>query len=82
MGVETDSQDSTGKVIESRSVPPVGGAEMTMLERKFTGDLTQIPPMFSALKKDGVRLYQLARQGKEVPREPRIIRIRALRFGN
>ena len=78
LGVETDSQDCTGKVIETRSVPPVGGAELTMLESKFTGDLTQVPPMFSALKKDGVRLYQLARQGKEIPREARAIRIKAL----
>jgi tRNA pseudouridine55 synthase len=76
--VETDSQDCTGKVIETRSVPPVGGAELTMLEGKFTGDLTQVPPMFSALKKDGVRLYQLARQGKEISREARAIRINAL----
>ena len=66
------------QVIETRSVPPVGGAELTMLESKFTGDLTQVPPMFSALKKDGVRLYQLARQGKEIPREARAIRIKAL----
>ena len=78
LGVETDSQDCTGKVIETRSVPPVGGAELTMLEGKFTGDLTQVPPMFSALKKDGVRLYQLARQGKEISREARAIRINAL----
>ena len=78
LGVETDSQDCTGKVIETRPVPPVGGAELTMLEHKFSGDLRQIPPMFSALKKDGVRLYQLARQGKEIPREARPIRIVAL----
>jgi len=78
LGVETDSQDCTGKVIDTRSVPPVGGADLTMLESKFTGDLTQVPPMFSALKKDGVRLYQLARQGKEIHREARAIRIKAL----
>ena len=51
---------------------------MIGLEQKFTGELKQVPPMFSALKKDGVRLYQLARQGKEVHREPRSIRIDAL----
>jgi len=78
LGVETDSQDCTGKVIETRPVPPVGGAELTMLENKFIGDLRQIPPMFSALKKDGVRLYQLARQGKEIPREARAIRVKTL----
>jgi len=78
LGVETDSQDSTGKVIHTRPVGAVGEAELARLERQFTGELKQVPPMFSALKRDGVRLYQLARQGKEVPREPRSIRIDAL----
>ena len=78
LGVETDSQDGTGKVIRSRPVLPVGEAELIKLEQKFTGELKQVPPMFSALKKDGVRLYQLARQGKEVHREPRSIRIDSL----
>jgi tRNA pseudouridine55 synthase len=78
LGLATDSQDATGKIVEERPVPIVGEAELRALEAKFTGTLTQVPPMFSALKKDGVRLYRLARQGKEVPREPRSIRIEAL----
>ncbi len=78
LGVETDSQDGTGKVIKTRSVSPIGAAELMRLEGDFSGELKQVPPMFSALKKDGVRLYQLARQGKEVPREPRSIRIDSL----
>jgi tRNA pseudouridine55 synthase len=78
LGVETDTQDGTGKVIATKAVGPVGEAELSRLEEKFTGELQQVPPMFSALKKDGVRLYQLARQGKEVHREPRAIRIDAL----
>jgi tRNA pseudouridine55 synthase len=80
LGVETDTQDATGKVIQTRAVPPVDAAQLAALENKFTGDLKQIPPMFSALKKDGVRLYQLARQGKEIPREARAIRIESLRL--
>jgi tRNA pseudouridine55 synthase len=80
LGMRTDSQDSTGRVIEMRSVPPLGSAELHALEAKFTGDLQQIPPMFSALKKDGVRLYKLARQGKEIPRAPRSIRIERLQL--
>jgi tRNA pseudouridine55 synthase len=80
LGVETDSQDATGKVLEVRPVPPIGDAELRALEQKYTGELQQVPPMFSALKKDGVRLYRLARQGKEVPREPRAIRIEMLRL--
>jgi len=78
LGVETDTQDCTGTVVAEQSVPRIGKPELRALEKKFTGALQQIPPMFSALKKDGVRLYRLARQGKEVPREPRTIRIAAL----
>jgi tRNA pseudouridine55 synthase len=80
LGVATDSQDATGKILEERPVPTLGDAELRALAAKFTGTLTQVPPMFSALKKDGVRLYQLARQGKEVPREPRSIQIEVLRL--
>jgi tRNA pseudouridine55 synthase len=75
LGIETDSQDATGAIVEVRNVPLLGEKELRSLERQFTGELQQVPPMFSALKKDGARLYQLARQGKEVPREPRGIRI-------
>jgi len=81
LGVATDSQDATGNVIKECPVPPVGANDLKELERKFTGELQQIPPMFSALKKDGVRLYKLARQGKEIPRAPRAIRIESLRLG-
>jgi tRNA pseudouridine55 synthase len=78
LGIETDTQDCTGTVVAEQSVPRIGKPELRALEKQFTGALQQIPPMFSALKKDGVRLYRLARQGKEVPREPRTIRIAAL----
>ncbi|MGE5218439.1 MAG: tRNA pseudouridine(55) synthase TruB [Chloroflexota bacterium] len=80
LGIETDTQDRTGKILRQRPVAPLEEARLRALERKFTGELQQVPPMFSALKKDGVRLYRLARQGKEVPREPRRIRIDALRL--
>lgn len=80
LGVDTDTQDSTGKIINARPVPPMGDVEFRALEAKFSGELLQTPPMFSALKKDGVRLYQLARQGKEVPREPRNVRIEQLQL--
>jgi len=78
LGVETDSQDATGNILTVRPAPAVGDSELMALERNFTGDLQQVPPMFSALKKDGVRLYRLARQGKEVPRESRSIRVEKL----
>lgn len=80
LGIDTDSQDATGKIVMERPVPALSDADLCALARKFTGELQQVPPMFSALKKDGVRLYRLARQGKEVPREPRRIRIEALQI--
>lgn len=80
LGVETDSQDSTGAVINIAAVPAVDDVQLRGLERQFSGELEQVPPMFSALKKDGMRLYKLARQGKEVPRQPRRIVIDAIRL--
>jgi tRNA pseudouridine55 synthase len=80
LGVDTDSQDATGRVVAVRPVPAVGEKELNALAQEFTGELQQVPPMFSALKKDGVRLYRLARQGKEIAREPRSIRIDSLRL--
>ena len=82
LGVETDSQDATGAILQVRAVPAIGKVELRDLERQFSGDLRQVPPMFSALKRGGVPLYRLARQGKEVPREPRSIRIEKLRLHN
>jgi tRNA pseudouridine55 synthase len=80
LGVETDSQDATGKVVKESSVPLIGEPQLRRLEEEFTGEMQQVPPMFSALKKDGIRLYRLARQGKEIPRAPRSIRVEALRI--
>lgn len=78
LGVATDSQDATGHVIETRPVPALSAVRLKDLEKQFSGDLQQVPPMFSALKKDGVRLYRLARQGQEVPRAPRAVRVEKL----
>lgn len=75
LGVETDSQDCTGTVTAVRDVPPLNEHDLRALESRFSGELEQIPPMFSALKQGGMRLYRLARQGREVPRQPRSIRI-------
>jgi tRNA pseudouridine55 synthase len=80
LGVQTDSQDCTGVVVNTRPVAPLTDSELRVLEQQFSGELQQIPPMFSALKKDGVRLYKLARQGKEVTRQPRTIRIDSIRL--
>lgn len=78
LGIATDSQDVTGKVIEEKPVPPLDDADLRRLEAKFSGAQTQVPPMFSALKKAGVRLYELARQGQVVERAARTIEITKL----
>lgn len=75
LGIATDSQDTTGKIIDERPVPLLTEDDLRRLETKFSGVQTQVPPMFSALKKDGVRLYELARQGHEIERAPRSIQI-------
>jgi tRNA pseudouridine55 synthase len=80
LGVDTDSQDSTGLVVKTHPVPPLADRELRVLEQRFSGEMQQIPPMFSALKKDGIRLYKLARQAKEVPRQPRSINIDSIRL--
>ena len=74
LGVSTDSCDITGKVIKTSDVN-VTEEELLEAVNSFKGESFQVPPMFSALKKDGVRLYDLARQGKEVEIEPRKITI-------
>ncbi len=70
LGVETDTLDIWGNVTRTceKTVSP---EEVIALKNKFLGEIMQLPPMYSALKKDGVRLYELARRGEEVEREPR-----------
>lgn len=77
LGEVTNSQDADGELIESRPVPNFSREEIAAAFAKFQGDFYQTPPMVSAIKKDGVPLYKLARQGKEVEREPRFVRVYA-----
>ena len=77
LGVATDTQDSTGSVLSRSGEIPDRSALEKALER-FRGEIEQIPPMYSAIKKDGKKLYELARKGLEVERRPRRIRIDAL----
>lgn len=74
LGVQTDTQDSTGKVL-SESDHPVSRAQLLDALPAFRGDILQTPPMYSAVSKDGKRLYELARKGIEVEREARPITI-------
>jgi hypothetical protein len=66
LGEITDSQDADGEVIETREVPPLTKEQIEAAFAKFHGDFYQTPPMVSAIKKEGVPLYKLARQGKTV----------------
>lgn len=74
LGVTTDTLDITGEVL-SQCEPTVSDEQLADALRFFTKTYDQIPPMFSAIKKDGVRLYDLARQGKEIEREPRTVTV-------
>ena len=79
LGEETDSQDSDGQVVNKKGLPENLSAEMIEdVMKEFLGDQYQTPPMFSAKKVNGVPLYKMARKGKTVDREPRVIRINEL----
>ena len=79
-GESTDSYDSDGELISSLPVPPMTLDELNEAAAAFLGDQMQVPPMVSAIKKNGVPLYKLARQGIEVEREPRLVHIYNFRF--
>lgn len=79
-GVETDTLDIWGKVINTTD-KKVTLEEILQVADNFRGEIMQLPPMFSALKKDGVRLYELARKGEEIEREPRKCEIYTLEIG-
>lgn len=74
LGQETDTQDATGRVVAQRPVN-VGAEDVRAAMAAFVGEIEQIPPMYSALKRDGKRLYQLARQGEQIALEPRRCRV-------
>ena len=74
LGMVTNTQDTTGEILQQQDDLPAEEALRDILPR-FTGPIAQIPPMFSAIKRDGKKLYELARAGKEVHREPRQITI-------
>lgn len=74
-GVTTDTQDRQGVVIQQRPVPALDETQIRAAFEKFRGDFYQLPPMVSAKKHGGVPLYKLARQGKVVEREPRLVHV-------
>ncbi|WP_334072944.1 MULTISPECIES: tRNA pseudouridine(55) synthase TruB [Paenibacillus] len=78
LGLATDTEDMTGTVIERAEQVKVPEAEVKQVLERFVGQISQIPPMYSALKQDGKRLYELAREGKVVERQPRQVTIHEL----
>jgi len=81
LGERTNTGDSEGEVVESRPVGRYTEAGIEAVFDRFRGAISQVPPMYSALKHQGQRLYALARQGVEVEREPREVMIHELRLG-
>jgi tRNA pseudouridine55 synthase len=80
LGTATDSADATGQVIFTAPIPPLDSGLLESVLDGFRGTIDQIPPMYSALKQRGVRLYELARRGIEVERQSRRLDIHELRL--
>lgn len=75
LGATTSTQDADGEVLQERPVPPLTPVDIEVAFGRFRGDFYQTPPMVSAVKKDGVPLYKLARKGIEIEREPRLVTV-------
>jgi tRNA pseudouridine55 synthase len=70
LGAETDSLDRTGTVTRTAELPDLPTVDLEAVAARFTGEIDQVPPVFSAIKRDGVPLYKLARRGEEMPPPP------------
>lgn len=75
LGIETDTYDAEGKVTSTADTSHLTRADIEAALTRFQGQVLQVPPMYSAIKQDGEKLYELARQGKEVKRNPRHVRL-------
>lgn len=80
LGTTTETDDAEGSVTGRYTVPPLSRDEILSILERFQGFIDQIPPMYSALKKNGSRLYRLARRGMVVPREPRKVTIHEIKL--
>lgn len=78
LGIKTNTLDKEGEVLADSELPRLSREELEEILEKFRGEIEQLPPMYSAVKKDGKRLYELARSGEEVEREPREVTIKNL----
>ena len=81
LGETTATGDTEGDVLKVRPIDDVTPDQIEQALKKFVGEIQQLPPMYSALKHKGKRLYELAREGVEVEREPRKVRIHSLALG-
>jgi tRNA pseudouridine55 synthase len=75
LGATTGTQDKEGEVLETHEVPALNDAQIRTAFDTMKGDFYQMPPMVSAIKKDGVPLYKLARKGQVVERDPRLVHV-------
>ncbi len=75
LGVQTDTDDRTGQIISQQDVPNLNQQNFEKVCKSFIGDIYQIPPMFSAKKIGGKRLYHIARNGRVIEREPKLVHI-------
>lgn len=78
LGVTTTTADAEGEVVRSEPVEGIGAEQVAAVLERFRGPIEQLPPMYSAVKHQGERLYKLARQGIEVERTPRTVHIHGL----
>lgn len=79
LGRTTDTQDTGGRVLEEQDVPDLAEDTIMDILQSFVGEYAQIPPMYSAIKVNGRKLYELAREGKEIERKARIVQIYEIR---
>ena len=80
LGQKTSTGDKTGEIIETKPIPSLTKEDIEEALNSFLGDSLQIPPMTSAIKRDGVPLYKLAHEGKEIKREPRPIKVYSVKL--
>ena len=73
LGIEMDTDDPTGRVISQNEIPKLNQQEFEQICNDFVGNIDQIPPMFSAKKVNGRRLYKIAREGDQIAREPKTV---------
>ena len=78
LGLRTDTQDIWGKVISTNDSGSIGVEKLDEALAHFTGEIQQLPPMYSAVKVKGKKLYEIARRGGEVEREPRTVRVSSI----